>query len=375
VLAILALSPITLRGAAETQPQPIWRFDFKQLGYQKPDCTHAKVYAIGYVRPQVSFLGPDAIVAGFVTGSPKQPPITGTWTLHVVVLDSHTGDLRMHKTFPVDGHESGIFVSSNNQLIVWLGSTLTLLSPGFEPLKQIQLPKSSNPAWTFLRLSLSQSRRTLLVASSDIDKRPNLPVQIVDTSTLEPRASCSYSQLDDLPETVAEAHAARNQGRGLFVSEFCKDWAVVPEPKECANTWPGSVHFVNEDALAVTCSNAAVKNPFGAYPNTFVLLQPTGTVLMTVRLGKKQSADSVLVSQDGRQFALVSSFLGGVQIPAFDMYFHDAATRVALYDTATRTELLAIKIVPHARDLALAPDGSMLAAVVEDQVQVFNLGR
>jgi hypothetical protein len=106
----------------------------------------AKVYALRVVRPNISFLGPDTIVAAFASGSPKQPPLTGTWTLHVVILDARTGHLRLHKTFPIAGHEAGIFVSADNNLMVWLGTTLPLFSPEFQIINKRKLPKSNNPA-------------------------------------------------------------------------------------------------------------------------------------------------------------------------------------------------------------------------------------
>src|SRR5579864_1291606 len=127
LLAILALCPVLIR-ADERQTQPIWRFDLKQAGYEKRANDTAKIYTIGIARPNVTFLGPDSVVAAFMTGTTKQPPLTGTWTLHVVTLDSHTGQVRREKAFPLEGHEAGIFASSDNRLIAWLGPTLVLLN-------------------------------------------------------------------------------------------------------------------------------------------------------------------------------------------------------------------------------------------------------
>jgi len=61
LFATLHLSPL-LAGADKSQPRPIWRFDLKDVGYQKRKNDTAKIYTIGYVRPNLTFLGDDAVL-------------------------------------------------------------------------------------------------------------------------------------------------------------------------------------------------------------------------------------------------------------------------------------------------------------------------
>jgi len=372
MFATLHLS-LGLAAAEKHHPTPIWRFHLKEVGYEKRENDTAKIYTIGYVKPNLTFLGDDAVVAGFVTGSTKQPPLTGTWVLHLVMLDSRNGRVRGQRTFPLEGHESGIFASSGGNLIVWLGPSLLLLNREFETIAQLQLPKSSNPAWRFLRFVISATRQTLFVASTDTANKLEPTGDVIDTGALERKRLCKYSRQEDFPETITDSQAARINGKTMLVSRLCDESHPVTPPKQCAALWAGSIHFVNDDLLAVTCSDVVPKTPFTRVSSTTFLLKPSGTVLMARNAGKKERAESVLMSPDGHRFALVSSLLGGVEIPAFDMYYHDVRSRVAVYDTGNTAERLVFQIEPHASGIAMAGDGSMLAATVGEEIQAFVL--
>jgi hypothetical protein len=358
IYALVVLFPIVGDGRRGAQPQPVWRFDLKEVGYHRTEYAKAKFYALSVVRPKISFLGPDTIVAAFATGSPKQPPVTGTWMLHVVTLDARTGRLKLHKTFPIAGHEAGIFVSADDKLIVWWGTTLTLFSPEFQIIKQRELPKSNNPAWTNLLFSLSPSGRTLFVGSTD-----QKTAEMLDTRTLESVTTCKYSELGELPTTITDRLAARLDGKSksVLVSQLCKEWTPIPGSNVAA--YPRNIHFLNDDMLAV------------GQANVFTLLRPSGSVLKTVNFPKNSLAKEAFASRDDRQFALSGLLMGGVEIPALDVYRHPVGIQFTLYDATTDTERIAFEIRPGRSEVAMSADASMLAADVDDEVRLFKLGK
>jgi hypothetical protein len=358
IYAAALLLPTLIAAREGAQPKPLWHFDLKEVGYHRTNYAKAKFYALSVVRPKISFLGPDTVVVAFASGDPKQPPLTGAWTLHVTTLDARTGRLKLHKTFPIVGHEAGIFVSADNNLIVWLGATLTLLSPEFQTIRQRELPKSRNPAWTNLRFALSPTRRTLFVGSTD-----QLTAEMLDTRTLESVTTCKCSELGELPMTITDRFAARLDGKTkkVLVSEPCREWTPIPAFNVTA--YPNNVRFLNDDMLVV------------GQANIFTLLQRSGSVLKTVSFPKHSLAKEAFPSHDDRQFALSGMLMGGIEIPALDIYRHPVSVQFGLYDAMAETESMALEIAPGYSEVAMSADASMLVAVADDEVQLFKLGK
>jgi len=74
-----------------------------------------------------------------------------------------------------------------------------------------------------------------------------------------------------------------------------------------------------------------------------------------------------------RQFAVEGWFMSGPEIPHSKTQPHIEGTQLTLYYTATGTEGVAVKIKLGVAALAISPDGSMVAAMADDDIQLFAL--
>lgn len=351
--AILILLSVVLQERGSAQSQPVWHFDLKQVGYDRAhEASRIPTLEMG---PRISFLGGDSIVAAFATSEAEQPPLSGKRALHLIKLDATTGSLQLHKTFSVEGDGESIFVSADNHVIVRLGTTLLLLSSEFQTIRQRELPKGLKPGGPLLSLFLSPSGETLFVG--DIEHQT---VKMLDSATLESSTTCKYSQLV-WPVSVSDRFVATLDKRSnkVMVSEFCKPWE--PIAKFDSKAYPTSIDFLNDDTLILGVAH------------TFTVLQRNGAKLNSVTWPRDQQVVRGRMPRDGRRFAVEGWFMSGPEIPHSKIQPRIEGTQLTLYDIASGTEGLTVKVKLGVAALAISPDGSMVAAMADDAIQFFHL--
>jgi len=264
--------------------------------------------------------------------------------------------LQLHKTFSLEGDDASIFVSADDHVIVYLGTTLLLLSSEFQTIRRRELPKGRNPDRPLhYSLSLSPSGETLFVGNLE-----QQTTEMLDSATLEPLTRCTYSQRG-WPVSISDRFAATldTKSNKVIVSEFCKQWE--PIAKFDAKAYPTSIDFLNDDTLLLGVAH------------TFTVLQRDGAKLSSVTWPMDQQVVRGRTPRDVRQFAVEGWFMSGPEIPHSRTQPHIEGTQLTLYDLATGTEGATVKIKVGVAALAISPDGRMVAAMANDEIQFFYL--
>jgi hypothetical protein len=107
-----------------------------------------------------------------------------------------------------------------------------------------------------------------------------------------------------------------------------------------------------------------------------------GALLFRVILEKNRSFGSTLASSGGEKFAVIENRQRGITDPGLDMYAFASNYRVVVYSVPDRRAVYAVKVEGtspwspwerHVNQLALSPDGALLAVVSDEILKVYRL--
>jgi hypothetical protein len=241
---------------------------------------------------------------------------------------------------------------------------LRLISPGFEAIRELNLPNDRYGQ------SISPSRQLLLLSSyaSGASHQNTL----LDVGTFAAVAEWTEKErINDISNHLLVGHCGK-------LSEICirgidQSWhpfRTVGMDKQFEDYRQKSAFFVNEGTIVVKAwHEMAVANV-------------DGTLLFRVILEKHRSFGSTLASSGGERFAVREDRQRGITWPGLDMYAFPSNDRVVVYSVPDRRAIYAVKVKgtspwppwePHVNQLALSPDGTLLAVVSDEILKVYRL--
>jgi len=363
------LSSIRMQ-ATDNGTQPLWAVDLRPFSYSSRPNPHyigGKAYIGGkFVDIGVLFPTSDEVICYFVTKADagqlvRRNELTPTdpFVLQFVAFDAKTGALKFRKQLPTRSGISSVMMNDEGNFIVRNGDFLRLYSPDFKVLRERKLEGVKK--YDYWELRLSPTGRTLLLKHYIPS---NTHIEILRSSSLSPLGSgldralsFRFAISDDSLATAEEST------RGLL-RKFVEPWRVI---------WEGKSHlclptpaFVTNTELLTLCW----------YELTVV--NTKGQIIMQDRLegGKKESLEELTsVTRDGKFFAVSAEQEKGGFMDLTDI--RRSRTRILIYDTNLRKRISSVQVVPIPKadyDFALSRDGSKLAVMIDDHLNIYDTG-
>ena len=289
--------------------------------------------------------------------------------LHGIFLDAQTGKVQGTKEWSVPRPRGGIIPAGDGGFVVLTPAMIALYSPSRELLKDFKLSsEQQSHLWNF---HASSTGKSILVEYH----YPEATYQWLDSDTLQPldaRWSQSLPVLsisDD--KEIASFRDTYVKAQGINVFEaliqprsgaqrtLCR--VIDGQGDSCGNP-----EFLSNDLLALWMSH-----------ELRVVPKAGGDALLKASFRDDEWLGSIFYpSADGRRFALtVSAHKGGSAF--FDVSYNSVLKRVLVYDVSGRNLVYNLDAkkskIKTFSGLALSPDGSLMAILVDGVVEVYKL--
>ncbi|MGC1616740.1 MAG: hypothetical protein WA736_18840, partial [Candidatus Acidiferrum sp.] len=291
--------------------------------------------------------------------------------LHVLVLDALTGRKQGLQKWSTPSTPVRFLGVRDGKFLTCTGNVLRLFSPSFEVIREENLPSERaclNPFWS-KAWGLSPSRRYLLLSSP-------LPQGYQNT-------------LFDIEKFTAVA----NWPEKLRINDISDHWLVAycgQQGEVCIRGMDQSWQPFRTNGLDKQMNDFKLKSPLFINDETLVIeagnemavVEVDGKVLFQVGLAKKRSFGEPVRSGGGERFATIENRLRGLTNETLDMYAFPSNDRIVVYSIPDRRAIYAVKVkgaspwAPweiHRNQVALSPDGVLLAVVSDRVLKVYRL--
>jgi hypothetical protein len=253
---------------------------------------------------------------------------------------------------PGDVANAHVIVAHDGKFVLQASGELTLYGSDLKPLKKVKLPPLAEADWAAYP---SPSGRHVLF----VPPMHRLGAWLwLDTDTLQIVQSWEDLRTGDV--SVADGKIARTtSASNVDVADIGKEWKTIA---------PGDRHlyvkFVAEDLLYVAAS-----------PNR--LLRPGGQIVFASDEPSVRCVWGIAYpSADGRRFVVPECAIKGA-VPTLDIGGHPVLTGLYIHDGDSSAWSYALDVKgPAVKGLALgalSPDGSHLAILSGDSVELFAL--
>jgi hypothetical protein len=355
-----------------THDSPLWSTDLKQLGYRIPS-TYASYFRVGADIVKIQFLDSRRIaLAWLVTDQVVEKP--GLYKnksnvpshLHLCIIDAKTGREISSHDWPTASQGVDIADTASNQWLVASGEAVTLYSPSFEKIRELQQAK---PRALYRGLT-SPSGRTFLIRTTD--SHGAWSDQLLDAATFEVRDSWNDNQFANASYWYSDRSivAFTLKPAEWLLRTVGKGWAPLPSQEN--STQPDRRHFygfLNDDLLVGRSGKEISVGPAGGLP------------LFTLAAPEAQLFFSQLIPSQGDRFATILDRMRGLRSEPLDMYPFPAADRVLVYSIPDQRPIFSAKVKgpspwypkPIWNSVALSPDGELLGIVSNDGIRVYAL--
>ncbi len=284
--------------------------------------------------------------------------------LRVFFLDADVGKIISTQSWPSESRFAGIVVTSDGKFVTQRGTTLTLYSSDAKERGELSLPTIGEDLWGWAAHP-SPTGKNILFATPNLTKTLATPWIWVDTATLQVVRSWMEMQSgwvgisDHATAMIACSFPLDHCEPNLEIRSLATEWkAIAPLERQPQS----SPRFLNEDILFLS-----------GHP--WKLLQTDGKVVFT------ESAPfegKVAIPSAGGERFVVPFFKSTGKISVLDIGAHGELTTISVYDAPFRARsyklgMIGPKIKDQGTQLALSPNGSLLAILCDESVYVFQL--
>ncbi len=355
---------------AVCQDQPLLDLDLRAFGYDTSSATRR-------LREFVDFTDlSNLALAWLALDDPREAKKIGPLTprpahLHILLLDARTGSKQGLQEWPTPSTPVRFSGLGNGKFLTCTGNVLRLFSPGFEVIREQNL-QSERTCLSFLSSGtwgVSPSRRSLLLYSRSEKGYENT---LVNSDTFATNASW----IDKFPTNGISDHwltAFCGQRREICIRGVDQSWQPFQPGdlgEQTNHKRVNSAVFVNDGTLAIELGNR------------MLVAKADGTLLFQVRLPERRSFGTVATSSGGERFAVIENRSRGLRSELLDMYPFASNDRVVVYSISDRRDIYAVRVrgtspwTPwdfHTNQLALSPDGVLLAVISDGRLKVYRL--
>lgn len=254
----------------------------------------------------------------------------------------------------------GLYVGKSGKFLVFANGRLELLSTALKSEKRVILSEGAKPAITILP---SVDRQTILTLNT---APTGTLVDLWDANSLEKISSCTMqgswpdSLINDVDAGLV-SDASSPETHQVAIGRVCGKHRVIYK-------WTGDPEFP-----AMISENAILLG--GAYSHFQIIREGEG-IIKEEHFGKRDLVDSeIRQSADGAFFAVaIKTFRGGSSF--FDVSPHLSGLRIVVFSSQGLSKVADIRVphIPKNRfDFSLSPQGSRIAILTDDYLQVFSL--
>jgi hypothetical protein len=313
------------------------------------------------------------IVASLVTQEEGRPTVSHRdgsdanlpLRLRAIFLDAAVGKIKSVQAWPSDSRFAGIVAANEGKVVAQTGTTLTLYSSDAKELKKLILPPLQEGIRGWFAYP-SPTGRSILFASPNLTTTGETLWIWVDTATLEARSwkemqTGSLGISDNAIAMTACVIGFYHCDANVEIRGLVAGWKRIASI-ERKQSYP---RFLNEDILFLS-----------GHP--WKLLRTDGEVMFTEDAPFEGSVASMAIPSAGGQRFVVPFFklTGGVS--ALDIGAHGELKTISVYDApfherSYRLKMIGPKIKDQGTELALSPDGSLLAILHDESVYLLQL--
>lgn len=376
--ATLILAGVALVCAVRAQdPEPSSRkdrprleVDLQKLGYDTARSTWRSPKFVDFT--DASHLAVAWVTLDDPTLADKAGPLTARPAhLHAIVLDATTGQKLGGQAWSTPSTPVRFLGGRDGKLLTCTGNVLRLFSPNFEVLREQNLPNDrgclgQRPGW-----GISPSRRSLLL-SFFLGRGQGNQNTLLDAETFSFIARWTENPLI---ENMSDHWLLASCGpkREACIRGIDKPWQpFLPAgiDKDMNNAWLYSTRFVNDDTLVV------------GQRNKMLVVAADGTQLFHVELGKKRSVEGAVTSVGGERFAVIEDKERGLTSQPLDISAFPSNDRAVVYSIPDHRAIYSVKVKgtspwppweAHTNQLALSPDGTLLAVITDGILRIYRL--
>jgi hypothetical protein len=301
--------------------------------------------------------------------------------LRAVFLNASTGRIGTVKDWPTDSRMARIIAVHNGKFVTLAGSELTLYQPNLNAIKSIALPQVGPVGWLPHR---SPSGKSVLLSSAERRKASWI---WVETDTLE-----ILSSWEDNPSgylTISDQGIATST---CWSGHECLSLAVnANDSSACTSVGPKCDSEIKIRGLSGNWKTigSGEEHQYLRFINNSMIFVPgkdTGRVIglegkllfEEPRIHRSWGCweTGVLPAADGRRFVIPSCLWKG-GVPSLDIGGHPVLKQIFVYNVGSDIQSTAFEVKgPKVKDqmqFAISPDGSKLAILNNEFVEVFNL--
>jgi hypothetical protein len=377
VAVVLVAIALALTGNAHTQnpdplfskDKPLFEVDARKFGYERfsgkkavpvgilVDFTDAGHLALAWAMPDT--------VSTAKNASQQSPRAAH---LHVLLLDAKAGSKLGEAQWSIPSPSFGFFGLRDGKFLACTGNVFRLFSAGLEVLREEALLGDNSCPHFRPGYGISPSRRSLLLSRAVKGSRQ---MELRDTQTFA--VVSKWTEDSERTTGVSDRRIAGACGQppSVCLRDLEQPWRqldVALEKTSFATFNRAPAVFANDDTLIVEGNLLAVATVQGA-------------VLFTVGLPKGRFVVSAIPS-GGDRFAAIEDRMRGLRSEPLDMYPFQSDDRVVVYSISGRRAIYALKLegtspwtpwAIHANDVAISPDGNLLAVVSDGVLKVYGL--
>jgi hypothetical protein len=283
--------------------------------------------------------------------------------LRAIFIDASSGKVTSTQDWPSTSRFAGIVASNGGKFVAQMGTSLTLYSSDVKELTKLSLPPLPQEFWGWHAFP-SPTSKSILFATNDLTTTSATLWIWVDTNSLQVVRSWKEIQsgwMGISDSTIAMTACSfwnYHCDPNVEVRSLATEWKTIAPIKKRSQQFP---QFVNEDILFLS-------------GEPWKLLQTDGKVILT---GDASSEGSTAISSAGGKRFVVPFFKLIGRVAALDIGGHSELKTISIYDAPfhERSYRLAVE-GPKIKDLsqlALSPDGSLLAILYDESVYLFHL--
>jgi len=285
--------------------------------------------------------------------------------LHVLILDTKTGRNAGMQAWPTPSNRVRFFGARDGEFLTCTGNVLRIFSPDFEVIRERDLHSAcQNAVASNIRFGASPSKRTLLLSSF---AKEGYEYMLLNVETFAVIASWhEKSRIVDISDHWLLGSCAER--REACIKRIDADWRPFSYPESGQANDFAVPRFINDDTL------------IGGWPGKSVVTVE-GVPMFQMQPPKNRLFESDVTVSGGDRFAVIEDRNRGFSNPALDMEFfsseraivYSVAERRAIYAAGVKGDSLWTPWASHRNQLALSPDGALLAILDGADLKVYRL--
>jgi hypothetical protein len=355
-----------------SRDRPLLELNLRKFGYDTSSATRR-------LRKFVDFTDSGHLAVAWLTfDDPTLADRTGPLTarpahLHVLVLNATTGQKVGMQTWSTPSTPVRFLAARDGKFVTCTGNVLRLFSPSFEVIRELALPNdhaclsqfSGNNQWGIPRWGISPSRRSLLLS---VPSGKGYENKLLDLETLAVLATWAENlRIENISDHWLVAPCGQKQA--VCIRRIDQPWRPFQATSVDNDSRLQPIGFANDNTLVMGWNKLAVTTV-------------DGEQLFHVELPKKLSIEAPVTSSGGNRFAVIEDRERGLTNKTLDMDAFASNDRAVVYSIPDHGAIFAIKIKGtspwppwenHVNELALSPDGGLLAVVTGATLKVYRL--